>query len=322
VTDVRIGVLAGLATAGLWVVSGLSFTKSGQALGATRVNLLRTVAAAVVLCGLQWFALGRLLPGMSHSALAWLSVSGVLGLTIGDQFLFTGYVMLGPRLVSVLMTLAPSMSAMLAWSVFGESMSRVGVIGMLITTAGVAWAALGRAGVDSPHTPRERRIGLMFGVAAALCQAAGMVAAKRGLDQGVQAFDAQTIRMYAGALTVIPLALLARSAGLTVQARPSRRAFAILALGVVSGPLLGVYFSMLSQAKVPVGVAATLIGLVPVLILPATRMIDGERITVRACTGAVIAVAGIVVLSMGASAPPDKTEPMPATAQPVAEIPR
>ena len=321
-TDARIGVLAGLATAGLWVVSSLSFTKSGQALGATRVNLLRTVAAAAVLCGIQWIMLGRMYPGMSESALAWLAVSGVLGLTIGDQFLFTGYVMLGPRLVSVLMTLAPSMSAILAWSVFRERMNPVGIVGMLITTAGVAWAALGRTGSDSPHTPRERRTGLMFGVAAALCQAAGMVAAKRGLDQGVQAFDAQTIRMYAGALTVIPLALFARTAGLTVQARPSRRAYAILALGIVSGPLFGVYFSMLSTAKVPVGVAATLIGLVPVLILPATRIIDGERITARAWIGAIIAVAGIAVLSMGASEPADRVDPAPATERSMPEVSR
>ena len=302
-TDARIGVLAGLATAGLWVVSSLSFTKSGQALGATSVNLLRTVAAAVVLLCIQWFMLGRLVPGMPESALWWLAASGILGLTIGDQFLFTGYVMLGPRLVSVLMTLAPSMSALLAWAAFDETMSRIGVVGMLITTAGVAWAALGRAGADSPHTPRERRTGLLFGVAAALCQAAGMVAAKRGLDQGVEAFDAQTIRMYAGAATVVPLALFARTIGITVQAQPSRRAYAILALGVISGPLLGVYFSMLSTAKVPVGIAATLIGLVPVLILPATRIIDGERISARAWTGAIIAVAGIAVLSMGASTP-------------------
>lgn len=304
-TDARIGVLAGLGTAGLWVVSSLSFTKSGQALGATRVNLLRTVAAAAVLCVIQWFALGRLLPGAPESALLWLAASGILGLTIGDQFLFTGYVMLGPRLVSVLMTLAPSMSALVAWVAFREEMSGVGVIGMIVTTAGVAWAALGRASPDSPHTPKERRTGLLFGVAAALCQALGMVAAKRGLDQGVQPFDAQTIRMYAGAATVIPLALLARSAGLTVRAQPSSRAYTILALGVLSGPLLGVYCSMLSTAKVPVGVAATLIGLVPVLILPATRWIDGERISTRAWTGAIIAVAGIAILSFGASTPPE-----------------
>jgi drug/metabolite transporter (DMT)-like permease len=77
---------------------------------------------------------------------------------------------------------------------------------------------------------------------------------------------------------------------------------------------------MLSTAKVPVGVAATLIGLVPVLILPATRIIDGERITVRALTGALIAVAGIAVLSMGASEPTKNVDALAMATPPVAEV--
>ena len=296
----RIGVLAGLATAALWVVSSLAFTAAGRSLGATRVNLLRTVAAAIVLLGVQWLAMGHAMPGMPFESAVWLSLSGIMGLTVGDQFLFTGYVMLGPRLVSVLMTLAPSMTALIAWAAFRESMAPIGVVGMLITTAGVAWVSLGRVDHDSPHTPAERRKGLLFGVAAALCQALGMVMAKRGLVEGVTPLDAQTMRMYAGAATVVPLAAFARHAGMTVQAQPSRRALMILAVGVVSGPLFGVFFSMLATKHVAAGVAATLIGLVPVLILPATRLIDGERISARAWVGSIIAVVGIAVLSFGA----------------------
>lgn len=299
-TDARIGELAGLATAGLWVVSSLAFTAAGRSLGATRVNLLRTVAAALVLLCIQFWLHGGWWPDMQSGAAIWLGLSGLMGLTIGDQFLFTGYVMLGPRLVSLLMTLAPSMSALIAWAGFGETMGSASVAGMLITTAGVASVALGRAPENAPHTAAERRKGLLFGLAAALCQALGMVMAKRGLVTGVSAFDAQTMRMYAGAASVIPLALFVRHAGLSSPAQPSRRAFGVLAVGVVSGPLFGVYFSMLAVEKVPVGVAATLIGLVPVLILPASRIIDGERITTRALVGAVIAVAGIAVLAMGA----------------------
>lgn len=301
-TDARIGELAGLATAGLWVVSSLSFTAAGHSLGATRVNLLRTVAAAAVLLGVQWWLRGSPWPGMQSDAAWWLALSGLMGLTIGDQFLFTGYVMLGPRLVSLLMTMAPSLSALIAWGGFGETMGTMSVVGMLITTAGVASVALGRTEEGAQHTPAERRKGLLFGLAAALCQALGMVMAKRGLVTGVSAFDAQTMRMYAGAASVIPLAFVVRQAGLAAPAQPNRRAFWILGLGVVSGPLLGVYFSMLAVEKVPVGVAATLIGLVPVLILPASRIIDGERISPRALAGALIAVAGIAVLALGTSA--------------------
>jgi drug/metabolite transporter (DMT)-like permease len=59
-----------------------------------------------------------------------------------------------------------------------------------------------------------------------------------------------------------------------------------------------------------------------VLILPATRIIDGERITVRAWTGALIAVAGIAVLSMGASEPTKKVEAPAVATPPAAEVAR
>jgi len=294
-----VGELAGLATAALWVVSSLSFTAAGRSLGATRVNLLRTVAAAAVLLVVQVWMVGGLLPAMPLESAIWLALSGVMGLTIGDQFLFTGYVMLGPRLVSVLMTLAPSMTAIVSWALFRESMGAVAVVGMLITTAGVAWVSLGRSDGVGTHSRADRRRGLFFGVAAALCQALGTVMAKRGLVAEVTPLSAQTMRMFAGAATVVPLALIAHRAGMTVAAQPNRRAFAVLALGVVSGPLLGVFFSMVATKNVPAGVAATLIGLVPVLILPATRIVDGERISTRAWIGAIIAVAGIAVLSLG-----------------------
>jgi drug/metabolite transporter (DMT)-like permease len=136
VTDARIGELAGLATAALWVVSSLSFTAAGRRLGATRVNLLRTLGAAVVLAFVQWMWFGQWLPRTEVAAMLWLACSGLLGLTIGDQFLFTGYVMLGPRTVSLLMTLSPSLAATIAWVCFGEGMTGISVLGMLITTGG------------------------------------------------------------------------------------------------------------------------------------------------------------------------------------------
>jgi drug/metabolite transporter (DMT)-like permease len=180
VTDARIGELAGLATAALWVVSSLSFTAAGRRLGATRVNLLRTLGAAVVLAFVQWMWFGQWLPRTEVAAMLWLACSGLLGLTIGDQFLFSGYVMLGPRTVSLLMTLSPSLAATIAWVCFGEGMTGISVLGMLITTGGVAWVTLGRQEVVADRDARTVRKGLLFGLAAAVCQALGMVMARRG----------------------------------------------------------------------------------------------------------------------------------------------
>jgi drug/metabolite transporter (DMT)-like permease len=62
---------------------------------------------------------------------------------------------------------------------------------------------------------------------------------------------------------------------------------------------------MVAVKMVGVGVASTLIGLVPVLILPASWIIDRQRISTRAWIGAIIAVVGIAMLAMG-SGPPER----------------
>jgi drug/metabolite transporter (DMT)-like permease len=169
VPSLPIGELAGLGTAVLWVVSTLAFTAASRRIGATKVNLLRTVGAAAVLVGLQ-VLLERNPLSVGFGAGAWLAVSGVIGLAIGDQCLFTAYVLVGPRVGSLLMTLAPGLTAILAWLTLGESMSGMAVAGLLVTTAGVGWVSVSRAqaGLGGGISTR----GIVLGVAAAAIPAA------------------------------------------------------------------------------------------------------------------------------------------------------
>ena len=300
--DHRVGELAGLATSALWVVSSLSFTAAVRHIGATRLNLLRTAAAAVVLTSLHAIATGSPLPAGQSGAAAWLVASGIVGLTIGDQFLFSAYVHMGPRFVALLMTLAPSMAATIAFLAFGQGMGRMGVLGMVITTAGVAWVALGRGGGGPQVEPAALRRGLWLGLGAAACQAIGVVLSKQGLVRGLTPLGALAWRMDAAAITLVPLGVWAMWRG---EPRPQgalRRAIAPMSLGVLTGPLMGVYCSMVATERLPVGAAATLTQLVPVFILPVSRVLHKEPISTRALTGAIIAVAGVAVLALdGAS---------------------
>ena len=68
------------------------------------------------------------------------------------------------------------------------------------------------------------------------------------------------------------------------------------AFGAVAGPFLGVWMSLVAADKAAVGVAQTLCSLTPVFILPFAVMIHKERVSPRAALGAVIAVAGVVLL--------------------------
>ena len=313
----RAGELAGLATSALWVVSSLAFAAAGQRMGATRLNLLRSLLAAALLLLLHWFLMANPWPTIGANRTWYLGISGLLGLAIGDQFLFAGYVLVGARTTTLLMTLAPAVAASLSWIVFGQTMSLQAIVGMLITLLGVLWVAAERPHATS-HISHARQIkGVWFGAGAALCQGVGMVLASNGLRGDIDALSGQTVRMSAGALGIIVIAFIvsrmnqaqrnasARSLDETKKTAPNvapthaltSAAIVAMVIGTLTGPILGVWCSLYALQKLEVGIATTLMSLVPVMILPVTRITEGRWPSTRAILGALIAVAGVAVLA-------------------------
>ena len=313
----RAGELAGLATSALWVVSSLAFAAAGQRMGATRLNLLRSLLAAALLLLLHWFLKANPWPTIGANRTWYLGISGLLGLAIGDQFLFAGYVLVGARTTTLLMTLAPAVAASLSWIVFGQTMSLQAIVGMLITLLGVLWVAAERPHATSHISSAQQIKGVWFGAGAALCQGVGMVLASNGLRGDIDAISAQTVRMSAGALGIIVIAFIvsrmnqaqrnasARSLDETKNTAPNitrthaltSAAIVAMVIGTLTGPILGVWCSLYALQKLEVGIATTLMSLVPVMILPVTRITEGRWPSTRAILGALIAVAGVAVLA-------------------------
>ena len=313
----RAGELAGLATSALWVVSSLAFAAAGQRMGATRLNLLRSLLAAALLLLLHWFLMANPWPTIGANRTWYLGISGLLGLAIGDQFLFAGYVLVGARTTTLLMTLAPAVAASLSWIVFGQTMSLQAIVGMLITLLGVLWVAAERPHATSHISPAQQIKGVWFGAGAALCQGVGMVLASNGLRGDIDALSGQTVRMSAGALGIIVIAFIvsrmnqaqrnasARSLDATKNTAPNvapthaltSAAIVAMVIGTLTGPILGVWCSLYALQKLEVGIATTLMSLVPVMILPVTRITEGRWPSTRAILGALIAVAGVAVLA-------------------------
>ena len=313
----RAGELAGLATSALWVVSSLAFAAAGQRMGATRLNLLRSLLAAALLLLLHWFLMANPWPTIGANRTWYLGISGLLGLAIGDQFLFAGYVLVGARTTTLLMTLAPAVAASLSWIVFGQTMSLQAIVGMLITLLGVLWVAAERPHATSHISHAQQIKGVWFGAGAALCQGVGMVLASNGLRGDIDALSGQTVRMSAGALGIIVIAFIvsrmnqaqrnasARSLDETKNPAPNitrthaltSAAIVAMVIGTLTGPILGVWCSLYALQKLEVGIATTLMSLVPVMILPVTRITEGRWPSARAILGALIAVAGVAVLA-------------------------
>ena len=70
----------------------------------------------------------------------------------------------------------------------------------------------------------------------------------------------------------------------------------LIGIGAIIGPALGVWLSMVAIKLAPVGIASTLMALMPVTILPMTWLAYREKVSLRAIIGAVIACIGVALL--------------------------
>ena len=306
-----LGHAAGLATSVLWTGTSMLFTAAGRRLGATVVNTMRILIAVALQCVTHRLVTGAWIPAANGRQILLLAGSGLLGLAIGDQALLTAFVEIGPRVSLLIMTTAPLFAALFGWIMLGETLTPVALVGITLTTAGVAWVVLERPTAATGTTGGRRARGILLAFVGAICQAAGLLLSKAGIghgwlpeDQYLKPQAASFVRTFFAALGVLPiLAAYAlrergrRAAGIYPVRIGSRWTGALCAFGgSLVGPYLGVWMSLEAAHRVSLGVAQTLCSLPPVFILPFARFIHHERISARAVIGALVAVGGVAML--------------------------
>jgi drug/metabolite transporter (DMT)-like permease len=310
--DAYTGPAAGIATSMLWTATSLFFTAAGRRLGPTAVNTLR-IGLAILLLGITHRLLqGAWLPDIVATRQVWLLAgSGIIGLAIGDQALFTAFVHIGPRISMLIMTTAPLFAAFFGWVALGETLGGFAWVGIVLVIGGVAWVVAERPRRPFDTGPSRRGVGILLAFVAAACQAAGLLLSKQGMGHGWLPREAHLapqaatlMRMLFAGVGVVPIftwylyrqrgriTLLKRAAG-----SGSRRAGCLFAAGgAIAGPYLGVWMSLVATDQAPLGVAQTLCSLPPIFLLPFAATIHKEHISLRAILGAFVAVGGAGLL--------------------------
>ncbi|MDP2362709.1 MAG: DMT family transporter, partial [Ignavibacteria bacterium] len=75
-----------------------------------------------------------------------------------------------------------------------------------------------------------------------------------------------------------------------------KKVFALVVLGSIIGPYLGITLSFIAVIYTHVGVAATLMSTSPIMILPLSMIFYKEKLSWKSIVGAIIAVGGISLL--------------------------
>jgi drug/metabolite transporter (DMT)-like permease len=299
--------LAGLATAVLWACSAMCWSVLGRRrrIAPTAMATMRLVIASTLLFAGHALFYGRIWPaGVSPEALALLALSGVAGAGVGDILYFRSLMLIGPRLSMTLASLAPVVAALLAWlPPMRERLDWRGGAGMALALGGVIWVVSEKRGREAwPTTPDGYWRGVAASILSVLVTAVAFLCSRAGMLGGggepVPAYSATCIRVAAAAVFCWALAALRGRLRATVEPFRDRVNLGWLALGSVLGTVIGISLSMVALRGAATGVAATLISMSPLALIPMTWAAYGERPTWGRVAATVVAMGGIGLLML------------------------
>ena len=179
-----------------WTFAGVTGHAPARALGSLHFNRLRMVVASV------WLAMMILITGGNFSLatpfLAPVIASSLIGVVLGDYFLFVTMRRLGPRRTAILFAANAPIAAILGWLFLSERLSAQVIFAILLGFAGVVLAIIYGKRQDLLHVWEDILPPLWIGVAAgfmaALGQAVGVLLLQPAMVAGADPLMAALVR--------------------------------------------------------------------------------------------------------------------------------
>ena len=277
--------------------------RSITAVGLTRANLGRLLVALLFL-GAYAHTFGH---GMGGAGRDWFLLSGLIGMGLGDLASFNALPLLGSRLAILMGQCLAVPVAIVAERLW---------LGTRLTAGQFSWGAVILAGValavmptpQSPPRVRVRPIGFLWGFLSAAGQGLGAVVSRRAAEAATQAGESvdgitAAYQRIVGGLVITAAfftlrALLRRDRAPETPVPPPARNYVWIVVNAVCGAVIGVSCYQWALATTPSGIVLPIVATTPLVIIPFSYLLEGERPSRRSLAGGAIAVAGAVALAL------------------------
>lgn len=308
---------AALLTTVFFSLSAVTANRSVRYMGGSEANFWR-LAVATCLLGVFAFTWGI---GLEGSFLPWFVLSGFVGFGIGDVALFQAYPKLGSRLtVLIVHCLAAPIAMTSEWLWLGNPVSPVEILCCATILAGIVLALA----PEKTSKPAHRRwfAGIALAVIAAIGQGGGAVISRKAYSVAEATADISGVDLtgFAGGLTATFQRILAGLviAGVSVLVVKRRVIFAYfsgaestveipiktqwkrvwpwIAVNGLMGPTLGVACLQWALQSTASGIVLPIVALTPLVVVPFSTYMEGEKPPLRSLVGGVVAVLGVVLL--------------------------
>ena len=276
-----------------WAVASLISADVTRSIGGLVFNRLRLFFVSIIL--LAYTTTINTWETIHFDHLNMIIISGIIGIFLGDTFLFMALQKIGPRRNNILFSLAPPFTVILNIFFLKEKMSFINLLGCFVVFIGVVIAIAYGSTENKNHRWEKIEgpliVGILFGVLAALCQAIGLIMMKPILDKGADPIASAAIR------TTISCILLAFTFFFKTKNFVSRIPLntPIVVKSLISGFLgmaLGMSLLLIALQKADAGIVASLSSTSPIMILFLIWIITKEIPSIGAWLGTVLAILG------------------------------
>jgi drug/metabolite transporter (DMT)-like permease len=277
--------------------------RSITAVGLTRANLGRLLVSLLCL-GVYAHTIGG---GLGGAGCGWFLLSGLIGMGLGDLASFNALPLLGSRLAILMSQCFAVPIAILAERLWlGTRLTAGQFVCGAVILAGVALALMPTP--RSPPRVRVRPIGFLWGFLSAAGQGLGAVVSRRAAEaatragESVDGITAAYQRIVGGLVITATFftlrALLRRDRPPETPAPPPARHYLWIVANAVCGAVIGVSCYQWALATTPSGIVLPIVATTPLVIIPFSYLLEGERPSRRSLAGGAIAVAGAVALTL------------------------
>ena len=276
-----------------WSISSLISADITRILGGIGFNRLRLIFVSIML--LSYATFQKTWDTINIEYLNVIIVSGVIGIFLGDTLLFMALKRIGPRRNNIIFSLAAPFTVILNILALQQKMSLIEITGCILVFIGVVVAISYGNSKNNNHRweiiEGSIKIGILFGILAALCQSIGLIMMKPILDQGADPIASAAIRCTISAL-LLSLTYISKSNFISSNINYTTSTILKTIISGFLGMALGMSLLLIALQKADAGIVATLSSTSPIMILFLLWIITKKIPSIGAWIGTIIAIIG------------------------------
>lgn len=282
-----------LFTAISWTFSSLTFGKISKEYDTQVANFLRVTIGTIMVGFVCLFGSRHLfLPtDVTWENLKIISLSGFIGMFLGDLFLFKAYNMIGARVTMLIMALSPIIVSIIDFLFLSVTLYPIQIFAILITCLGIILVIFKTE--DKKISLGFSVKGLFYAFLATLGQSLGVILTKLG-STTYDSLATSQIRLGVAIFFFGALVLYEGKSKETIKMITSKRALSLL--------LIGTFFSVFGIAALieafksaNASIASTISSTSPIIMIPCSILFYKEKIRKNEIIGAIISVVGLSI---------------------------